>query len=819
VSGINNACQHYKTIFDKTAAGIIIFEAETSRILEVNSYLLKWLGYSYKEVLCSPVHRLLGTLVQDIQGDIWVDYDDDLKQIKDGCCYKKDGSFVHVAVTASSIKFRDRDCIMVFARDITDRKQAEYELMQSENRFRVLFNSNNDAIFVFGLENRKPGNFLEVNDVACEVLGYTREELLKLTPMDIVAPENYEEVITQTDRLLVKGSLLFESVYITKDGKKIPVEKNSRLFSFNDKLAVLCITRDISERKITQEKLLNANQQLKDIIEFLPEAILVIDQEHRVIAWNKAMEKMTGVSKGDILGRGNYTYSLPFYGKRRPMLIDLIDNQDDEIMKRYHYLNKRGEVLYAEGMAPCLNKGKGAFLWGAASPLYDANGNVVGAIEAVRDITEHHRMKEQLQYLATHDSLTNLPNRYSLQENVKRAVAKAKRGKKSALLFIDIDNFKLVNDTLGHAAGDELLIVLAKILGKNLREGDILARLGGDEFAVLLDDVTVEEAGAIGEELRLAVNAQEPCLIKQNTCFSYLTISIGIVMVDGDMDFEELLSHADIALYSAKEKGRNKVSYIEPGEQNVRSNLSEVNQVTRLIKNALENNTLLLFFQPVYKVKEKKVSHHEVLLRLRNGKGELVHPGTIIPVAEQFGLMPEIDKKVVQASLEVLREYPKLKLFVNLSGISLGNENLLESVEGKIRESGIDPSRIGFEITETAAVKDPVQAEEWIRRLKEIGCRFALDDFGIGFSSFSYLRLLPVDYLKIDGSYVQNLDKDSTNLALVKAINTVAHSLGKKTIAEFVENENVYNLLGDMEVDYGQGYYLGKPLSTPIIED
>lgn len=424
-------------------------------------------------------------------------------------------------------------------------------------------------------------------------------------------------------------------------------------------------------------------------------------------------------------------------------------------------------------------------------------------------------MKKQLQYLATHDSLTNIPNRYLLQENLKRAVAKAKRGQKNALLFIDLDNFKLVNDTLGYTAGDDLLITLVNILKSNLREGDLLARLGGDEFAVLLEGATAEEAGTIAEKLRRAVDEEELCLVTHRTCFN-LTISIGIVMVDGTLDSQKLLSHADTALYAAKEGGRNKVAFVQPDGYS-RAKLSETNQLVGLIKGAFKENRFMLFFQPVFKVSDRKITHHEALIRLKDKDGELIPPGRFIPVAEQFGLMSQIDRWVVQASLTVLRKYPDLKLFVNLSGISLGDEELLELIQTKIHKSGIDPSRIGFEITETAAVKDLARADRWIRRLKILGCRFALDDFGIGFSSFSYLRFLSVDYLKIDGSYVYNLDKDPTHRALVQAINTVAQSLGKKTIAEFVENEYIFKILEEMKIDCGQGYYLGKP--TPVPED
>lgn len=486
-------------------------------------------------------------------------------------------------------------------------------------------------------------------------------------------------------------------------------------------------------------------------------------------------------------------------------------NPDD----RESFVNMITAKGRVKNMELLLRRRDGETLWAQVTAVLRPSGKdgiqyVLGIVE---DITERKRGEKQLHYLATHDSLTNIPNRYSLEEALKRAVAKAKRGEKSALLLIDLDNFKLVNDTLGHAAGDELLITLTNILKSNLSEGDLLARFGGDEFAVLLEGATAETAGTVAEKLRRVVEESELCLTIHKTCFN-LSISIGVIMIDGTLDHQKILSFADTALYAAKDGGRNRVVFARPGEDTA-ARLSETNELIGLIKNALKENRFVLFFQPVVKIGEGKITHHEALVRLQGEEGEMIPPDRFIPVAERFGLMPQIDRWVVQSSFNALHKYPELELFVNLSGVSLGDEALLEFIEDNIRRSGIDPSRIGFEITETAAVKDLVRAGRWIHRLKSAGCRFALDDFGAGFSSFSYLRTLQVDYLKIDGAFVHNVDKDPANRALVQAMNTVAHVLGKKTIAEFVENKNILKVLQEIGIDCGQGYYLGKPAPFP----
>lgn len=425
-----------------------------------------------------------------------------------------------------------------------------------------------------------------------------------------------------------------------------------------------------------------------------------------------------------------------------------------------------------------------------------------------REVDERRRSEEKLRFMATHDPLTDIPNRYHFAEKLREASLAAGLQNKSALILIDLDNFKVINDTFGHKAGDQLLVDMARLLKKNIRSNDVLARLGGDEFGILLDDTDAVKAARAAEQFRRLLDEGELCVDTQQVCFN-LTISIGVVIIDGTLDEQELLSSADTALYAAKEEGKNRISIIESAQD--KAKLSETNIMVNKIKTALRENQFELHFQPVCDA-AGEIVHYEALIRLRNEDGSVLYPNSFIPVAERFGLMAQIDRWVVTTAVKILNDYPgQQRLFVNLSGISLGDKALLAFIETKIRKSGIEPERIGFEITETTAVKDLTQAENWIKRLKALGCCFALDDFGVGFSSFSYLSALPVDYLKIDGSFVREIDSNQRQLALVKAMNSVAHTLGKKTIAEFVENQSIARLLGDIGVDCGQGYYYGKP--------
>lgn len=470
------------------------------------------------------------------------------------------------------------------------------------------------------------------------------------------------------------------------------------------------------------------------------------------------------------------------------------------------------EVLQREGRIKNLEvrikqKNSNSF-WANLTAVFRSLDHGYYILGILDDIDERKKIEKKLQYLATYDSLTNVPNRYSLEEALQLTVEKAKEGHQSALLLMDLDNFKLVNDTLGHTAGDEVLVQFARILKKNIRDWDFLARIGGDEFAVIIEDIGQDEVLQLADRIRKAVYENE-VIIADSTKLN-LSISIGIVLINGALDYQKILSKADTALYKAKEEGRNKVAFLDYQDDDSLEFI-KINRRIKEIKQALREERLILQYQPIVSLREGQILHYEALVRLQDENNELLYPDEFIPVAERFGLMVEIDHWVVKAALRKLVEFPNIKVFVNLSAVTLLNSQLLLNIEKDIIHSGIDPSRLGFEITETSAMKDLAVTERWLRRLKEIGCQFALDDFGTGFSSFSYLMNLSVDYIKIDGSFVKNINDNPAHFTLVYAMTKVAHAFGKQTIAEYVENEDIANTLRELKITCGQGYYFGKP--------
>lgn len=470
----------------------------------------------------------------------------------------------------------------------------------------------------------------------------------------------------------------------------------------------------------------------------------------------------------------------------------------------------------------------------AASPICDRDGTIIGAVIVFHDVTQSRQMTRKLSWQASHDPLTQLPNRLHFEEALRVALEESSTEdhRRSVLFFLDLDQFKLVNDTCGHAAGDELLRQVSSLLKQHIRSSDVLARLGGDEFGILLHQCPFNKAEAIAETLRLAI--QNFCFIWQKNTFN-IGVSIGLVALSmHSFSLSEALSAADSACYAAKNQGRNRVRVYQVNDVELVKHQCEQQWSIR-IKHALENNQFCLHHQAIYAADQTQHPHpiyYEVLLRMIDEQGQLVSPGTFIPAAERFDLMPAIDRWVIQTFFETLDQWqltqsssikcsvagydpPQECLpvphFINLSGASLGDREFLSFLEAQFDYYQFSPQTIGFEITETAAITNLKQAHALIQKCKALGCRFALDDFGSGMSSFGYLKQLPVDYLKIDGHFIKDILTDSTTLAIVQSINHIGHVMGLKTIAEFVENQDSLETLKQLGVDYVQGYGIARP--------
>lgn len=423
----------------------------------------------------------------------------------------------------------------------------------------------------------------------------------------------------------------------------------------------------------------------------------------------------------------------------------------------------------------------------------------------------------RLSHLATHDSLTGLHNRHAFVQELEAEIARLGSSREeSAILFIDLDQFKYINDTCGHPAGDKLLQIAARSIRASTRAQDIVARFGGDEFTVLARGVTQHQARAIGTKIieQMSMLTQ----VHENKVF-HLQCSIGVAMIrHSHLGPHELLSHADIACHSAKEKGRNRLELYRVSDRENQQMAKEVGWV-RTVRRALENDSFVLVYQPLVRLSTGRTDHYEVLLRLETEDGRLIPPEAFLPAATRFGLMIEVDYWVVGHAIAALAEFraarSNLHFSINLSASILENEGFAKHVETLLVHHGVPPSAIVFEITEQVAVRFAAESDKQLSMLREIGCRFAIDDFGKGYSSFSYLKKLPVDYLKIDGSFVENLERDIMNQTMVRVIGEIARVAGLETVAECVQSSAALIILSKFKIDYAQGFYVGRPMRVP----
>ncbi|PYC22917.1 EAL domain-containing protein [Pseudomonas mosselii] len=450
------------------------------------------------------------------------------------------------------------------------------------------------------------------------------------------------------------------------------------------------------------------------------------------------------------------------------------------------------------------------------SPIL-TEGQVSGIVVVLHDMTQERQYIANLSWQATHDALTGLANRREFEYRLEQALnGLARQAGRHSLMFLDLDQFKLVNDTCGHAAGDELLRHICAVLQSGLREGDTLARLGGDEFGVLLENCPPEQAERIAEQLRQAVQSLH--FVWKGRPF-VTTVSIGLVHIaQAPSTLEASLRAADMACYMAKEKGRNRVQVYHADDSELSMRFGEMAWIQRLHV-ALEENRFCLYAQEIAPLHPHEgPGHIEILLRLHDESGRTILPDSFIPAAERYGLMTALDRWVVRSVFQVIRqcldegrEGPLAMCAINLSGSSIGDDKFLEYLQRLFGEFDIPPRLICFEITETSAIANLGSAIRFINELKGLGCKFSLDDFCAGMSSFAYLKHLPVDFLKIDGSFVKDMLDDPINRAMVEVINHIGHVMGKRTIAEFVETPLIEQALQEIGVDYAQGYLIERP--------
>jgi len=565
---------------------------------------------------------------------------------------------------------------------------------------------------------------------------------------------------------------------------------------------ILLAMEDVSERKQVQDSLFEEKERAQVTLRCIGEAVITTNADGIIEYLNPIAEQLTGWSEAEACGQPiDKIYKIIDEGSHEP---------GDNLVAR---CLQHGQSINLEQDIAIINRSGQQFaIEDTIAPIRGSGGELLGAVIVFRDVTKQRRMTKELIHHAGHDALTGLVNRREFVKRLERAVAIG--NSQHVLCFIDLDQFKLVNDSVGHAAGDELLRQIASLFLEKVRDRDTLARLGGDEFGLLLDNCPPEKGLVIAEAI--VGELRDYRFVWEGYSFQ-VGASVGLVPIVGKADSATaILSQADQACYSAKAQGRNRVHVFQlDGDESAQQH-GEVMRAASL-SSAMDQQRLLLYDQPMLSLVAglKDVPHHELLVRLLDVKGGVILPGAFIPAAERFGLMVAIDRWVIHTAFEHYSELfaamPNTEISINLSANSLNDESLLEFVRQQFVESSMPPQQVCFELTETAVIQNLKQVSRFITELKKEGCHFSLDDFGSGVSSFSHLKKLPVDYLKINGSFVRGMLDNPVDHSVVESINNIGHSMGVRTVAKWVENSAITERLVDIGVDYAQGYAIQPP--------
>ena len=561
------------------------------------------------------------------------------------------------------------------------------------------------------------------------------------------------------------------------------------------------------------EKLAEEKERAQVTLDSIADAVITTDAQGVVMSLNPVARQLINVIEENAIGRHVCEVFKLINEKTRDPISCLVTRC---IMEKKVIRNEHEHVLLG-------SEGQHYAITDSVAPIIDSEENLIGAVLVIRDVTRSRELTAELNWQAQHDPLTGLANRRAFEERMKKLLGESKQyNHEHHLLYLDLDQFKVVNDTCGHDAGDELLNQIAQILLRHLRQSDLLARLGGDEFGVLLECCDETHSFRIANLLRLAI--QDFRFGWQNQTFR-VGVSIGVAKITGEeIKAAKILSNADSACYVAKDQGRNRVHFHQMDACESSAQQREMQWISK-IQVALDENRFKLYAQRIQETGNAQIhsKHYEVLLRMIGENGELIPPGAFLPAAERFNLMPSLDRWVINNVFrdlscwaETSTDLNGIVIAINLSGASLADPSLLEYILEQLDNLPLSANSICFEITETAAIANLSVAMKFITALRDKGCRFALDDFGSGLSSFAYLKNLPVDYLKIDGHFVKDIVDDPINRAFVESINQIGHVMGLSTIAEFVENDDILKILIEIGVNHAQGYGIHKP--CPIEE-
>ena len=655
------------------------------------------------------------------------------------------------------------------------------------------------------------GLFKHVSSSAEQLLGYKPNELVgSVSLSDLYANPNEREQFL-AELLENNGRISkYSTQLVHKDGSYIDVETSAQTIvdEVHGIIGVEGITRDVSEQKYASERLFKEKELAQVTLKSIADAVITTDESGYVTFMNPVAEMLTDCANESDIGRNiselfHIVEESSRFVQSNPVTKSLKENTVIRLLGDNLLVNRNSNEFFVEM---------------TVSPLVSSSGEIFGTVVVFRDVSESREVDRKIQWQARHDPLTGLFNRNELQKRLADCIHNMSGKNSSTFLYMDLDRFKIVNDTCGHVAGDSLLRQLSFLLKKQIRSNDVLARVGGDEFGLLLSSCPLDQAVHIAENIRESIRDFR---FSWNEKIFETGVSIGLVTIDQRVhSVTDVLSMADLACYTSKNKGRNRIHIYKMDDHEQAQHQQEVHWIGE-INSAFEEDRFLLYYQPLHPLVQghNETVYNELALRMISNTGELISPSSFLPAAERYNLMTRIDHWVFSKTLEFIVSYSRGRgiFAVNISAGSMSDEDFHSFITAELKRLDINPAQICFEISESAAITHLSHANYFINYVKDLGCRFGIDGFGSGLSSMIHLKNLPVDYLKIDGNIIKDVITDQIDCLMVESINNMAHKMGLKTVAEHVESREVYEKVKAMGIDYGQGFYFDQP--KPLVSD
>ncbi|WP_299591366.1 EAL domain-containing protein [uncultured Microbulbifer sp.] len=808
----------FRAAMGSSRIGMLLVSLD-NRIIQSNSSFCRFIGYSEVELRGLNIREVIGTEERSLNhsassetggsgsGNLLFDFE--LGYVQDAewrfMCKSGEQVWGHWSCTLARGANNEPLYAVVQVEDIDWRKRSETQLAKAEERWKFSLTVTGQVVYDWDLGSGKTF----YSEWLSSGVGIDAEHLASRHDwLSRVSGDDRERLLqAQLAHISGKAKDIDCQYRVRTDSGKIRwIHETARVMESGEEgqpMRLIGILRDITDNKQMARSLEEEKEHLQVTLNAIADAVIATDRRRRITFMNPVAEQLTGWSLGEVQGRDIDSVLQLSTGRDGKPVSSPVDDCLQNVMP---FVSAEGSVLHNRS-------GNSYDVKCSASPLRTGSGQVLGAVLVFQDVTETRQLIRQLRYKAHHDDLTHLPNREAFKRDLLEAVASVRNNEVvHTLAYMDLDRFKVINDSAGHQAGDALLRNVARFLKGQLRDSDCVARLGGDEFGLLLRDCNKEQGRLRCEQLvRKIISLRFPWA---GRVFD-VGASVGVTEIRRENNHvADLMSQADVACYSAKHAGRGVVMLYEADSSAAAEQHREIHMASR-IREALDENRFVLHAQPIASARDaSRVSHYELLVRMVGSDGALIPPGAFIPAAERYGLMLQIDNWVMNEFLcnkVKIAAASGLSFAMNLSAEAIGDRDFQQKFIALLEKAELPSPRLGIEITETAMINQMESASEFVASLREMGCKVALDDFGNGLSSFNYLKAFSIDYIKIDGSFVREVDSNFVDLMIVESINQVAHRLNAHTIAEFVEDLGTAERLQEIGVDLLQGYHIGRP--------